>query len=100
MPTTSTRDLVRRYQDALNASDFDALDDIIAPDIATPDLLPGFGQGLEGVKAIARAGDIQDHTRTQGLGPVGAQPRTRGPTFTSRSTTWSPKMTRRSRASP
>ena len=41
MPTTPTRDLVRRYQDALNAGDFDALDDIIAPDIATPDLLPG-----------------------------------------------------------
>jgi predicted ester cyclase len=55
MPTTPTRDLVRRYQDALNAGDFDALDDIIAPDIATPDILPGFGQGLEGVKAIARA---------------------------------------------
>jgi ketosteroid isomerase-like protein len=55
MTTTPTRDLVRRYQDALNAGDFDALDDIVSPDIATPDILPGFGQGLEGVKAIARA---------------------------------------------
>jgi len=55
MVSISTRDLVRRYQDALNAGDFEALDDVVAPDIATPDILPGFGQGREAVKAIARA---------------------------------------------
>ena len=39
MPTTSTRDLVRRYQDALNASDFDALDDIIADTIRASEII-------------------------------------------------------------
>ena len=55
MVSISSRDLVRRYQDASNAGDFEALDDVVAPDIATPDILPGFGQGREAVKAIARA---------------------------------------------
>jgi steroid delta-isomerase-like uncharacterized protein len=55
MTSSSTRDIVRRYQDALNSGDFDALDDVVASDIVTPDILPGFGQGREAVKALARA---------------------------------------------
>jgi steroid delta-isomerase-like uncharacterized protein len=47
--------LVRRYQDALNANDLDALDDILAVDMTTPDMLPGFGSGLEAAKKIHRA---------------------------------------------
>jgi steroid delta-isomerase-like uncharacterized protein len=55
MPTELTRDLVRRYQAALNSGDLDALDAVVAADVSTPDMLPGFGQGLGAVKAIARA---------------------------------------------
>jgi steroid delta-isomerase-like uncharacterized protein len=55
MPTELTRDLVLRYQDALNTGNLDALDAVVAEDIATPDMLPGFGQGRDAVKAIARA---------------------------------------------
>jgi steroid delta-isomerase-like uncharacterized protein len=55
MSTEVTRDLVRRYQNALNNGDLDALDAVVATDVATPDMLPGFGQGLEAAKAIARA---------------------------------------------
>jgi steroid delta-isomerase-like uncharacterized protein len=54
MPTQLTRDIVLRYQDALNTGNLDALDDVVAEDISTPDMLPGFGQGLAAVKAIAR----------------------------------------------
>jgi steroid delta-isomerase-like uncharacterized protein len=54
MSTEATRTLVRRYQDALNAGDLDALDDVVAADVSTPDMLPGFGTGLDGVKEIAR----------------------------------------------
>jgi predicted ester cyclase len=54
MPTQQTRDLVLRYQDALNTGNLDVLDDVLAADISTPDILPGFGSGREGAKAIAR----------------------------------------------
>lgn len=54
MPTQLTRDIVLRYQDALNTGDLDALDEVVAEDISTPDMLPGFGTGREAAKAIAR----------------------------------------------
>ena len=54
MPTQLTRDLVLRYQDALNSGNLDALDEVLAEGFATPDILPGFGHGREGAKAIAR----------------------------------------------
>ncbi len=47
--------VVRRYQDALNRNDLDALDGVVSADIATPSMAPGFPAGLDGVKQIHRA---------------------------------------------
>ena len=50
--TEQNKDIVRRYQDALNRNDLAALDDLVAADIATPAMLPGFASGLAGIKQI------------------------------------------------
>lgn len=49
------KDLVRRYQEALNRNDLDALEAVVAADIATPSMMPGYPTGLEGVRQIHRA---------------------------------------------
>jgi hypothetical protein len=56
MSTTpeQNKDIVRRYQAAYNANDLDALDEVVAPDVKTPAMLPGFPPGLEGVKQLHR----------------------------------------------
>jgi steroid delta-isomerase-like uncharacterized protein len=62
--------IVRRYQAALNRNDLDALDQVVAADIATPAMLPGFPPGLEGAKAIHRltlAGVPDFHTAIEDL---------------------------------
>jgi len=46
--------IVRRYQEAYNANNLDALDELVAADIATPTMLPGFPPGLEGIKQLHR----------------------------------------------
>jgi len=55
MNTEANKAIVRRYQEALNADDLDALDEIVAQDLHTPDMLPGFPTGLEGAKRIHQA---------------------------------------------
>ena len=55
MSVEANKEIVRRYQAALNANNLDALDALVAPDIKTPDMLPGFGSGLEAAKRIHRA---------------------------------------------
>ncbi len=52
MSIEDNKTVVRRYQDALNRNDLDALDEVVAADIRMPDILPGFPQGIEGVKKI------------------------------------------------
>ncbi len=54
MSLEDNKAIVRRYQAALNANDLDALDAVVAADIKTPDMLPGFASGLEGAKQIHR----------------------------------------------
>jgi len=48
------KDIVRRYQAAYNTNHLDALDEVVAADIATPMMLPGFPHGLEGIKQLHR----------------------------------------------
>lgn len=52
MSREENKAVVRRYQDALNRKDLDALDEVVAADIRMPDILPGFPQGIEGAKKI------------------------------------------------
>ncbi len=54
MSTEDNKALVRRYQEAYNTNNLDALDDILSPEIATPTRLPGFPPGLEGIKQVQR----------------------------------------------
>jgi steroid delta-isomerase-like uncharacterized protein len=44
--------LVRRYQDAYNRNDFDALAEIVSPDLLTPTINAGMPTGAEGAKAV------------------------------------------------
>lgn len=46
--------IVRRYQEAYNSNNLDALDGVVAADISTPMMLPGFPHGLEGLKILHR----------------------------------------------
>ena len=46
--------IVRRYQEAYNTNNLEALDAVVAPDIKTPAMLPGFPPGLEGIKQLHR----------------------------------------------
>ena len=55
MSAEENKAIVRRYQEALNASNLDALDEVVAQDMRTPDMLPGFPPGLEGAKRIHQA---------------------------------------------
>jgi predicted ester cyclase len=46
--------IVRKYQEAYNTNTLDALDSVVAADIKTPAMVPGFPPGLEGVKQLHR----------------------------------------------
>ena len=50
MSIEDNKAIVRRYQDALNRNDLDALDDIVTADVKMPNALPGTPPGLEGAK--------------------------------------------------
>jgi steroid delta-isomerase-like uncharacterized protein len=54
MSTESNKEIVRRYQEAYNKNDLDALDEILAADLHAHTSLPGFPAGLEGAKAVHR----------------------------------------------
>lgn len=54
MSTETHKDLVRRYQEAYNTNTLDALDALVAADVKTPNMLPGFPPGLEGAKQMHR----------------------------------------------
>jgi len=46
------KDIVRRYQEAYNHCNFDALAEVVAADVLTPNIIPGMPPGLEGAKAV------------------------------------------------
>jgi predicted ester cyclase len=46
--------IVRRYQAAYNSNQLELLDEIVAVDVKTPEMLPGFAPGLEGAKQLHR----------------------------------------------
>jgi len=52
MGIEANKEIVRRYQQAINDQDWDALDAVMAPDVATPYIMAGFPPGREGARAI------------------------------------------------
>ena len=54
MPIEENKAVVRRYQEALNSNNPDALDEVVAADISTPDIISGLPPGIEGAKAAHR----------------------------------------------
>ena len=54
MSIEENKNIVRRYQEAYNSNDLDALDDAVAVDVRTPKIMPGVPSGLEGAKAVHR----------------------------------------------
>lgn len=52
MSTDENKAIVRRYQDAYNRNDMAALAEVVSADIATPNMLPGFPPGLEGLQQL------------------------------------------------
>jgi steroid delta-isomerase-like uncharacterized protein len=54
MSLEENKNIVRRYQEAYNNNDLDALDEVVATDVLTPKIMPGVPSGLEGAKAVHR----------------------------------------------
>ena len=52
MTTEANKDLVRRYQEAHNTNNLDALEAIVAADLITHNQMPGLPSGLEGGKMV------------------------------------------------
>jgi steroid delta-isomerase-like uncharacterized protein len=52
MSTETNKDLVRRYQEAHNTNNLDALDEIVAADLITHSQMPGVPAGREGGKMV------------------------------------------------
>jgi steroid delta-isomerase-like uncharacterized protein len=55
MTTEENKEIVRRYQEASNANDLDALDTLVAPNLISHNPTPGLPPGLEGGKMAHRA---------------------------------------------
>jgi steroid delta-isomerase-like uncharacterized protein len=52
MSIEANKELVRRYQEAHNTNDLDALNAIVAADLIAHNLMPGLPPGLEGGKLV------------------------------------------------
>ena len=52
MSIEENKDIVRRYQEAYNTSNFEALDDVVAADVLTPNMISNMPRGLEGAKLV------------------------------------------------
>ena len=48
MSLEENKDIVRRYQEAYNTSNFEALADVLAADVLTPNIISGMPPGREG----------------------------------------------------
>ncbi len=55
MTTEENKEIVRRYQEASNANNLDALDVLVAKDLVSHNATPGLPPGLEGGKMAHRA---------------------------------------------
>lgn len=52
MSVEENKNIVRRYQEAYNNCDFDALAELVSADGATPNIIAGMPSGLEGAKVV------------------------------------------------
>lgn len=52
MSDEENKEIVRRYQEAYNNADYDALDDVVAADVNTPNMISSVPRGLEGAKLV------------------------------------------------
>ena len=52
MSTETNKELIRRYQEAHNTNNLDALEAIVAADLITHNQMPGLSSGLEGGKMV------------------------------------------------
>ena len=52
MSLEENKSIVRRYQEAYNTNNLDALDELVAADVLTPKVMPGLAPGLAGAKAV------------------------------------------------
>ena len=52
MSLEENKAIVRRYQQAYNTNDFEALAEVLAVEVRTPNITSGMPPGLEGAKAV------------------------------------------------
>ncbi|MBK8428710.1 MAG: ester cyclase [Lewinellaceae bacterium] len=52
MSIEENKNIVRRYQEAYNNCDFDALAELVSADVLTPNIIAGMPSGLEGAKVV------------------------------------------------
>ena len=52
MSSEENKNIVRKYQEAYNAANFDALDELVAADVLTPNMTSNMPRGLEGAKLV------------------------------------------------
>ncbi len=67
MSIETNKDVVRRYQEAYNRGDLNALDALVDPNLVSHSLIPGLPPGLEGGKqahrmTVASFPDLHYHT--------------------------------------
>ena len=52
MSIEENKNIVRRYQEAYNNCDFDALAELVSANVLTPNIISGMPSGIEGAKAV------------------------------------------------
>ena len=52
MSIEENKNIVRRYQEAYNNCDFDALAELVSADVLTPNIIAGMPSGLEGARVV------------------------------------------------
>lgn len=52
MSLEENKGIVRRYQEAYNTNNFEALAEVLAADVITPNIISGMPPGLEGAMAV------------------------------------------------
>ena len=52
MSTEENKEIVRRYQEAYNTSNYAVLDEVVAADVLTPNMISTMPRGLEGAKLV------------------------------------------------
>ena len=52
MSTEENKEIVRRYQEAYNACNYEALEEVVAADVLTPNMTSTVPRGLEGAKLV------------------------------------------------